>query len=45
MRWAVYVARMAEKRTAYRFLVEKLEGKTARKVRRMWVHDIKMDLG
>jgi hypothetical protein len=27
MRWAVHVARMAEKRNAYRLLVEKPEGK------------------
>jgi hypothetical protein len=44
MRWAGHVARM-EKRTAYRILVEKPEGKRPLgRPRRRWVEDIKMDL-
>jgi hypothetical protein len=47
MRWAGYVARMGEKRKAYRLLVGKPEGK--RLLRRprhvdMWVDNIKLDL-
>jgi hypothetical protein len=41
MRWAGRVARMGEKRNAYRLLVGKPEGK---RLRRRWVHNIKMDL-
>jgi hypothetical protein len=33
MRWAGHVARMVEKRNAYRILVGKPEGKTTRKTR------------
>jgi hypothetical protein len=45
MRWAGHVAIMGEKRTAYRILVEKPEGKRppGRPTRR-WAEDIKMDL-
>jgi hypothetical protein len=44
MRWAGYVARIREKRNAYRILVGKLEGKRplGRRRRRWWT--IKMDL-
>jgi hypothetical protein len=46
MRWAGHVARIGEKRNAYRILVGKSEGKRplARPIRR-WVDNIKMDLG
>jgi hypothetical protein len=45
MRWAGHVARMGEKRNAYRLLVEKTEGKRPlRRPRRRWVDNIKMDL-
>jgi hypothetical protein len=46
MRWAGHVARMGEKRNAYRILVGKPEGKRplGRPIRR-WVDNIKMDLG
>jgi hypothetical protein len=45
MRWAGDVARMGEKRNAYRILVGKLEGKRPqRRPRRRWVDNIKMDL-
>jgi hypothetical protein len=45
MRWAWHVARMAEKRNAYRILVGKPEGnKPLRRPRRRWVDNIKMDL-
>jgi hypothetical protein len=44
MRWAGHVARMAEKRTAYRIFVGKPEGKTPLgRPRRRW-DNIKMDL-
>jgi hypothetical protein len=43
MRWAGHVARMGEKRNAYRILVGKPEGKMGRP-RRRWVDNIKMDL-
>jgi hypothetical protein len=33
MRWAVHVARMGEKRNAYRLLLGKPEGKTTRKAK------------
>jgi hypothetical protein len=45
MRWAWYVARIGEKRNAYRILVGKPEGK--RPLRRpgcRWVDNINMDL-
>jgi hypothetical protein len=46
MRWAGYVARMGEKRSAYRLLVGKPEGKRPlRRPRRRWVDNIRMDLG
>jgi hypothetical protein len=45
MRWAGYVARLGEKRAAYRILVENPEGKrTLGRPRRRWVDNIKMDL-
>jgi hypothetical protein len=45
MRWAGHVARMGEKRNAYRILVGKLEGKRPlRGPRRRWVDNIKMNL-
>jgi hypothetical protein len=44
MRWAVHVARIGEKRNAYRLLVGKPEGKRPlRRPRRRWVDNIKMD--
>jgi hypothetical protein len=42
MRWAGHVARMGEKRNAYRILVGKPEGK---RPRHSWVNNIGMDLG
>jgi hypothetical protein len=45
MRWAGHVARMGEKRNAYRILVGKPEGKRPLgRPRRSWVDNIKMDL-
>jgi hypothetical protein len=45
MRWAGHVARMGEKRNAYRILVGKPEGtRPLRRPRRRWVDNIKMDL-
>jgi hypothetical protein len=45
MRWAGHVARMGEKRNAYRLLVGKPEGKSPLTGPRcMWVDNIKMDL-
>jgi hypothetical protein len=45
MRWAGQVARMGEKRNAYRILVGKPEGKRPLgRPRRRWVGNIKMDL-
>jgi hypothetical protein len=45
MRWAGHLARMGEKRNAYRLLVRKPEGKRPLgKPRRRWVDNIKMDL-
>jgi hypothetical protein len=45
MRWAGHVARMGEKRTAYRILVGKPEGKSPLgRPRRRCVDNIKMDL-
>jgi hypothetical protein len=44
MRWAGHIARMGEKRNAYRILVGKPEGKRPlRRPRRRWVDNIKMD--
>jgi hypothetical protein len=46
MRWAGHVARMVEKRNAYRLLVGKPEGKRPLgRRRRRWVDNIRMDLG
>jgi hypothetical protein len=46
MRWAGYVARMGEKRNAYRLLVGKAEGKRLLgRPRRKWVDNIRLDLG
>jgi hypothetical protein len=46
MRWAGHVARMGEKRNAYRLLVGKPEVKRPLgRPRRRWVDDIKIDLG
>jgi hypothetical protein len=45
MRWAGHVARMGEKRIAYRLLVGKPEGKRPLgRPRRRWVDNIKIDL-
>jgi hypothetical protein len=45
MRWEGHVARMGEKRNAYRILVEKPERKRPLgRPRRRWVDNIKMDL-
>jgi hypothetical protein len=46
MRWAGHVARIGEKRNAYRLLVGKPEGKRplGRPTRR-WMDNIRMDLG
>jgi hypothetical protein len=45
MRWAGHVARMGEKRNAYRILVGKPEGKRSLgRIRRRWVDNITMDL-
>jgi hypothetical protein len=46
MRWAGHVARIGEKRNAYRLLLGKPEGKRLLgKPRRRWVDNIRMDLG
>jgi hypothetical protein len=46
MRWASHVARMGEKRNAYRLLVGKPEGKRPLgRPRCRWVDNIRMDLG
>jgi transcription termination factor 2 len=45
LRWAGHVARMGEKRNAYRILVGNPEGKRLLgRQRRRWVDNIKMDL-
>jgi hypothetical protein len=45
MRWAGHVARLGEKRNAYRILVGKPEGKRPHgRPRHRWVDNIKMDL-
>jgi hypothetical protein len=46
MRWTGHVARMGEKRNAYRLLVGKPEGKKPLgRPRHRWVDNIRMDLG
>jgi hypothetical protein len=46
MRWTGHVARMGEKRNAYRILVGKPEGKRPLgRPRRRWGDNIRMDLG
>jgi hypothetical protein len=46
IRWAGHVARMGEKRNAYRLLVGKPEGnRPLGRPRRRWVDNIRMDLG
>jgi hypothetical protein len=46
MRWAGHVARMGEKRNAFRLLVGKPEGKRPlERFRCWWVDNIRMDLG
>jgi hypothetical protein len=46
MKWAGHVARIMEKRNAYRLLVGKPEGKRPLgRQRRTWVDDIRMDFG
>jgi hypothetical protein len=45
MRWTGHVARMGEKRNAYRLLVGKSEGRRPLgRRRRMWLDNIRMDL-
>jgi hypothetical protein len=45
MRWAGHVARMGERRNAYRILVGKPEGKRPlERPRHRWANNIKMDL-
>jgi hypothetical protein len=45
MRWAGHVARMGEKKNAYRILMGKPEGRRPlERPRRRWVDNIKMDL-
>jgi hypothetical protein len=45
MRWAGHVARMREKRNAYRLLVGKTEGRRPLgRPRRRWLDNIRMDL-
>jgi hypothetical protein len=45
MGWAWHVARIGEKKTAYRILVRKPEGKRPLgRPRRRWLDNIKMDL-
>jgi hypothetical protein len=46
MRWVGHVARMGEKRNAYRLLVRKPErNKPLGRPRRRWVDNIRLDLG
>jgi hypothetical protein len=46
MRWAGHVARIGEKRNAYRLLMGKPEGKTPLgRPRRRWVDNIRIDFG
>jgi hypothetical protein len=45
MRWAVHVARMGEKRNAYRLLVGRPEGRRPLgRPRRRWLDNIRMDI-
>jgi hypothetical protein len=45
MRWTGHVARIVEKRSAYRILLGRPEGKRPLgRARHRWVHNIKMDL-
>jgi hypothetical protein len=45
MRWTGYVARMGEKRNAYRLLAGKPDGyRPLGRPRRRWVNNIRMDL-
>jgi hypothetical protein len=45
MRWAEHVTQMRTKRNAYRILLGKPKGKKPLgRLRRRWVHNIKMDL-
>jgi hypothetical protein len=44
MRWAGHVVRIGEKRTAYRLLVGKPEGRPLGRPRRRWLDNIRMDL-
>jgi hypothetical protein len=44
MRWARHVARIGEKRNAYRKLVIKAEGKRPLRPRRRWMDNNRMDL-
>jgi hypothetical protein len=45
VRWAGHVARMGEKRNAYRLLVGKSEGRRPLgRPRRTWLDNIRMDL-
>jgi hypothetical protein len=45
-RWVGYVARIVEKRNAYRLLVEKPKGKRLLgRPRHRWVDNVKMDIG
>jgi hypothetical protein len=45
MRWEGHIARIGEKRNAYRLLVEKPEGKKPlERPRRRWVDNTKKDL-
>jgi hypothetical protein len=45
MRWAGHVARMGEKRNAYRILVRNADGtRPLGRPRRRWVENVKMDL-
>jgi hypothetical protein len=45
MRWAEHVARMGDKRNAYRILMGKPEGKRPLgRPRRRWMDNIKIDL-
>jgi hypothetical protein len=43
MRWTGYVARMGEKKTGYRILVERPQGKTPG-IRRSWWVEIEINL-
>jgi hypothetical protein len=46
MRWTGHVARMGEKRNAYRILAGMPEGKRPQgRPKRMWMDNIKMEIG